>query len=249
MRAPDSDVGDNNAVSDLGAASRAATAAIVIVGALLAGCSSNVSGTAVRAAQTAPADVPPLSESSLDDVLLSVREINGIMDATDIRITLDSDEMLDHSDKVSNPECIGVIYGAEERAYADSGWTAVRDQVAAEPDHDNEHWVEQTAVLFPTAAKAQAFFDKSKRVWKQCSNDAVSVYNDGDAFLWQVHDATVVDEMLTQDSVQEDADGWECQHAMSAVSNLVVEAWACSYDVGDEAVTIATDMIAKAAEN
>jgi hypothetical protein len=36
---------------------------------------------------------------------------------------------------------------------------------------------------------------------------------------------------------------------LSVVSNLTVEAWACGYNVKDEAATIANEMIAKAAKN
>jgi hypothetical protein len=55
-------------------------------------------------------------------------------------------------------------------------------------------------------------------------------------------------QLLTQMSEQEDADGWSCQHALSAVSNVTVEAWACGYSLSDEAATIANEMVAKAAE-
>ena len=54
--------------------------------------------------------------------------------------------------------------------------------------------------------------------------------------------------MITQMTAQEDANGWACQHAMSLVSNVTVEAWACSYDVKDEAATIANGMVANAAK-
>jgi hypothetical protein len=54
--------------------------------------------------------------------------------------------------------------------------------------------------------------------------------------------------LITQTTAQEDADGWACQHALSVVSNVTVEAWACSYDIKDEAATIAADMVAKAAK-
>ena len=47
---------------------------------------------------------------------------------------------------------------------------------------------------------------------------------------------------------QQDAAGWACQHALSPVSNITVEVWACSYSPEDEAETIVTDIIAKAAE-
>ncbi len=43
--------------------------------------------------------------------------------------------------------------------------------------------------------------------------------------------------MLTQITTQDDADRWECQHALSAVTNVIVEAWAYSYGAGDEAAT------------
>jgi PknH-like extracellular domain len=213
----------------------------------LSGCVSTVPGTAVRAQNAAPIDVPPLDESRLDDVLLSIGELNGIVGSTQMKVTSELEEMTDHSADVSDPDCLGAIYGAEEPVYAGSGWTAMRDQVAREPDEDNDHWVEQTAVLYPSAEDAQKFFDDSKSSWEDCAGDAISV--DDASYLWQLDDVTVEDTMITQLTTQEDADGWACQHALSVVSNLTVEAWACSYDVGDEAATIANEMVANAAKN
>ncbi len=57
--------------------------------------------------------------------------------------------MTDSSDKVSDPDCLGAMFGAEEAVYKGSGWTAVRDVVAREPEDDNDHWIEQTAVIYP----------------------------------------------------------------------------------------------------
>ena len=54
--------------------------------------------------------------------------------------------------------------------------------------------------------------------------------------------------MITQVTTQQDAAGWACQHALSPVSNITVEVWACSYSPGDEGATIATDMVANAAK-
>ena len=207
-----------------------------------------MSGTAVRAQHAAPSDVAPLTEAKLDVVLLSVGELNGIMDSTQMEVTSELREMTDHSGEVSDPDCLGAIYGAEEPVYAGSGWTAMRDQVAREPGEDNEHWVEQTAVLYPSAEKAQKFFDESKSAWQKCSSYSVSV-DDADAtFLWQIDNVTSEDTLITQMTAQEDANGWACQHAMSLVSNVTVEAWACSYDVKDEAATIANGMVANAAK-
>jgi len=105
----------------------------------LSGCVSTVDGRALRAPNTAPSDVPPLTEARLDDVLLSIGELNGIVGSTQMTVTSELDDMTDHSADLADPKCLAVIYGAEEPVYADSGWTAVRDQVAREPSDDNDH--------------------------------------------------------------------------------------------------------------
>jgi outer membrane murein-binding lipoprotein Lpp len=233
----------------IGTATRAcAVGAVIAASVLLSGCVSTVPGSAVRAQHAAPIDVPPLSEAKLDDVLLSIGELNGIMGSTQMKVTSELQEMTDHSGEVSDPDCLGAIYGAEEPVYAGSGWTAMRDQVAREPGEDNEHWVEQTAVLYPSAAKAQKFFDDSKSSWEKCSGYSVSV-DDADAtYLWQIDNVTAEDILITQMTAQEDAGGWGCQHALSVVSNVTVEAWACSYGVKEEAATMANDMVSNASK-
>jgi hypothetical protein len=233
----------------LGRATRAsATGAVSAASVLLSGCVSTVPGTAVRAQHAAPIDVAPLTAAKLDDVLVSIGELNGIMGSTRMKVTSEPQEMTDHSGEVSDPDCLGAIYGAEEPVYAGSGWTAMRDQVAREPGEDNEHWVEQTAVLYPSAEKAQKFFDESKSAWQKCSGYSVSVDNADATYLWQIDNVTSEDTLITQTTAQEDANGWACQHAMSLVSNVTVEAWACSYDVKDEAATIANQMVGNAAK-
>jgi hypothetical protein len=233
----------------IGTASRACTAgAVLAASVLLSGCVSTVSGTAVRAQHAAPIDVPPLTQGKLDDVMLSIGELNGIMGSTQMKVTSELEEMTDHSGEVSDPDCLGAIYGAEEPVYAGSGWTAIRDQVVREPGEDNEHWVEQTAVLYPSAEKAQKFFDKSKSSWEKCSGYSVSVDDQDATYLWQIDSVTAEDTLITQMTAQQDADGWGCQHALGVVSNVTVEAWACSYSIKDEAGTIANDMVANAAK-
>jgi hypothetical protein len=209
---------------------------------------STVSGTAVRAQHAAPVDVPPLTAAKLKGILLSVGDLNEIVGATKMNITSELEQMTDHSGDVSDPDCLGAIYGAEQPVYARSGWTAVRDQVAREPGDDNEHWVEQTAVLYPSAEKAQKFFDQSKSSWQKCSGSSVSVKDADATYLWQIDNVIADESLITQLTAQEDAGGWACQHALSAVSNLTVEAWACSYRVKDEAATIANEIVSNASK-
>lgn len=212
---------------------------------LLSGCANEVKGTAVRSHGAGPLNVPPLDEAKLDEVLLSVEVLNRIVGSTRMEVASELDEMTDHSAEVSDPDCLGAVYGAEEPVYAGTGWTAMRDQLVREPDEDNDHWVEQTAVLYPSADNAQMFFADSTLTWQDCANAAIGV-GEGN-YLWELDDVGVGETLITQRTTQEGADGWACQHALSVVSNLTVEAWACGYSITDEAAEIADEMVRNAA--
>jgi PknH-like extracellular domain len=222
----------------------------MLVGALLSGCVSTVGGTALRAQTSGPisTDVPKLEESDLERVLLSAGEVNGVMGATGIRVTASSQNMSDNSDGVSDVDCLGAIYGAEELVYHGSDWSAVRDEVLQEPTTDNEHWVEQIAVLFPSAEKAQKFVDNSRTTWEKCGGTSIDIDNSDVHSTWKIDKADVSGAILTQVSNQRNAGGWGCQHALTSASNLVVEAWACSNSINDEAKSIASEMIKNAAK-
>lgn len=237
----------NTAVAPRVRCARHALAAVAVGCALITGCSSTVSGQAVRDPDATAVDVPPLRENELDDVLLAIGDINDIMGSDTMEVTGELDQMVDHSRDVSNPDCLGAIFGAEQPVYGDSGYTAVRDQVSREPDADNAHWVEQTAVLYPSADDAQRFFDDSQSMWENCAGTSIDIDDGTDSYTWQIEDVTAGDTVLTQVTTQDDADGWECQHALSFVSNITVEAWACSYGAGDEAADIAAKMVENAA--
>jgi hypothetical protein len=157
-------------------------------------------------------------------------------------------EMSDNSRAVSDPDCLGVIFGAEQKVYDGSDWTAVRDQVAREPGDQKDHWVEQTVVLYPSADDAKKFFDNSKSTWKQCGGFSVAVDDSESSYIWQVDDLKPKDDVLSQLTTQEDSGGWECQHALSAVSNVTVETWACAFGIHDQANEMAQQMIKHAAK-
>ena len=202
----------------------------------------------MRDGHAVPSDVPLLKESALEKVLLSIDEVNEIMGATDIEFTSELEEMTNSSEKVSDPDCLGAMFGAEEPVYDGSGWTAVRDVVAREPEDDNDHWVEQTAVLYPEADDAKRFFDKSRTIWENCAGSSLEVEIEDSSSTWEFGDVTAEDGLITQMATQEDSDGWGCQHAMAVVSNMTAETWACAYTVSDEAATMAVDIVTNAAE-
>jgi hypothetical protein len=52
--------------------------------------------------------------------------------------------------------------------------------------------------------------------------------------------------MIAVGEVQENGSGWTCQHAMDAVSNLIVESIACSSHLVDEGEQIVAKVISNA---
>lgn len=226
---------------------RVVVVAIVGVVTVLSGCASTVSGTAVRNRMTVPTNVPRLDDSAVDDVLLPIDEINDVMGTTSLVITSDIKNMTDSSDKVSDADCLGAMFGAEKPVYKGSGWTAVRDVVAREPEEDNDHWVEQTAVIYPDAGNATTFLQRSRATWQKCAASSLAVNTEDTSSLWEFGDVSSGDGLISQTATQEDADGWGCQHALAAASNMTAETWVCAYNFADEAVTMAIDIVNNAA--
>lgn len=222
-------------------------AALAVVAGATLGCASTVEGVAVRDVDANPTNVQPLRESQLDDVMLSIAQLNGIAGATQMEVVLSGERMSDNSDAVSDPDCLGSIFGAEDLVYRSSKWTAVRDQVEREPQDGNAHWAEQTAVLYPTEQLAVDFVEKSTSSWRGCGGFSVAVDDDTTSSIWRIDDVRVHGDVVTQRISQEDSDGWECQHAISAVANLSVETIACAFGINDEAISMVSAMIANAA--
>lgn len=233
-------------MSSFGVATRACAVGISAV-ALLSGCESTVSGTAVRAKSATPLDVAPLTASKLDAVLLSIDELEALVGATNMTFVDQSEDMSDNSAGVSDPDCLGSLFGAEKDVYDGSHWTAVRDQVAREPGNDNDHWVQQTIVLYPAAGDAEKMFNDATSNWEKCAGSAVASESSDSSYIWEIDDVAVKDDLIAQVIMQEESGGWECQHAMAAVSNVTIETWACADGINDEAVDIAQKLIANAA--
>ena len=219
----------------------------VAVGVALAGCTQNVSGSAVKGTAPAGAD-KPLQESSLDDILLSVDDVSDIVGGTGLEVGNSTQDLVDNSQDIDKPECLGAFYAAEQQVYEGSGWKAVRDQIIREPGDSKEHWVEQTLVLFANADKALNFFDKSRDSWKKCQQTSVTIQgSNSTSYDWDFGRVQNPSEaMISIDADQKDSNGWVCQHAMSVVSNLIVEAFACGNGVGDQGRQLVEKIVSNA---
>ena len=88
-----------------------------------------------------------------------------------LQVVSSSYGMADNSAAVRPPDCVGVVFGAEQRVYADSGFEAVRSQTLA-PDDYSSHpstVVQQTVVVFPSDEQARSILQASTSQWRSCS--------------------------------------------------------------------------------
>jgi serine/threonine kinase PknH len=223
----------------------------IIAGAALAALAAAITAAIVIIpSQTKRPPPPKITAQQLNSVLLPATKINTIMGASHMEAGDVMHKMADESASVMPANCIGTLYTGENATYGGSDWSSVSDQTlqqqSAGPDSDVGHfYVDQTAVIFSSLDKAKAFFNTSANNWKSCAGQSVTVTNGNDQTHWDVRDVTQTDTKIAQSRTQ-GGNGWSCQHALSTVSNLVVEAVACSLQINDQASQIADEMIANA---
>ncbi len=127
----------------------------------------------------------PIAATRLSSLLLSASDINTIMGATNIQPGKPITSMGTSTMEVSVPACQGALYTTQDAAYAGSGYTGINGLVSAEPGDNNDHWVNQAVVAFPTADKAKAFLQSSLDKWKTCVGQTVTVTNSsGKTYRW-----------------------------------------------------------------
>jgi serine/threonine kinase PknH len=176
-------------------------------------------------------------------ILLSADQINAIMGASAMTPGAVGTAMYNPTFTLSNPDCGATLTVAEAPVYAGSGYTAVIEQRLREPSDPRQHLVGQAAVNFPSADQAGAFVKSSAAKWKSCTGQTVTQTGPDKTVRWSVGDLTGTDTRIVQPHTRaEPADGWHCQHVLSAVTNVVLDVDACGYRVTDEGNQIADKM-------
>jgi hypothetical protein len=218
---------------------------------VLTSCVQTVNGAARKAPPPPGPNLPPLTESALDRIMLNVTDVSAILGgASGLQISNSSEDLTDSTDIIDRPECLGAVFAAEKEVYNGSGWRAVRDQIIREPGDAKKHWVEQTVVLFASKEKVNEFFSKTKGNWRACENSAVNTEGTGSStYDWDVGDMIQVsDTMISIDMDQKNSNDWACQHSLEMVTNVIVESVVCGSGVGDASQQIVERIVQNASK-
>ena len=193
----------------------------------------------------APPAADPIPPDHLSALLLDPSGINSVMGSSSMTPGKPITSMDTSSVKLSLPNCQGALYTSQDPVYAGTGYTGVSGLVSAEPGDNNDHWVNQAVVAFPSADKAKAFVQTSADKWKGCAGKTVAVTNRSKTYRWTLDQLNGSPPKISMLETQEGADGWECQRAMGVANNVVVDVNACGYHISDQGGQITDKIVAK----
>lgn len=226
-------------------------ALLVTVSALASGCTTVVGGSASPADTSGPQPQTPVAVAALDGLLLDADVINSVLSAG-MRLRDSATEMWDASPIFSDKNCLAMDGPAQHAVYADTGWTAMRgqrfDDSFDDPSVRNASAAE-AVIAYPTARRANTFYDASVRRWFACANRKFSEHPTGKPeVVWTAGEAHKVGGTLSTSKMQESTDGWTCQRALTVRNNVAIDVATCgSFLAGGSAVDIAQQIAATVA--
>lgn len=206
---------------------------------VMAGCGGAASG-ASQATKLVP-------DSALSGLLLSVDDVNSIMETTGMTPHSPVAQMGDHRNLLPNLNCLGVWQVNEASIYESSHWKTVRQQMFRAPDTDQwENLVVQSVVSYRTGDAAREFFTESTDRWSKCTNHNVNIQLNGLALpAWHSGELTKTDTRLSIPYTRGAGDKTRsCEHVLSVVTNLILDIQACKPQQQPE-VTQAADIADK----
>jgi serine/threonine kinase PknH len=184
---------------------------------------------------------PPAAPSNaLDGLLLSPDQINTAMGATGMISVGTMTAMADNSFAVSDAACLPLSAAAEAKAYAGSGYTAVRAQVVAKAQ---QNALNQAVVLFPSPQEAGSFFTASAQGWQACANRQFTLSANGNSQVNNVGPVSNTDGTLSATVTPANSLG-VCERALTVANNVAIDVTACLGPTG-AAVSIAHQIAAK----
>jgi hypothetical protein len=234
---------------------RQQVAVLVLAGVstLAMGCTTTINGKAVAADHSGPPIQNPVAVSALDGLLLDAGQIGSALGATSMKVWFNAKAMWDWSSSVNDKNCLSIDGPAQDKVYANTGWTAMRGQRlddSADDTKKRKNYAIQAVVAFPSAHDANAFDDSSAQSWAACSKRRYAdVSPNQPDTVWTVSDISKDNGMLSATQVQEGGDGWTCQRALTVRNNVAIDIVTCTFSQsGSPAVDIASQIAAKVAK-
>jgi hypothetical protein len=145
---------------------------------------------------------------------------------------------------LSRVDCLGALTAGQAPTYVNSGYTDFRSTEAKPEGNNVDRYVAQAVAIFPDADKASAFVKRSADQWKACAEATVVVMQaDKSVDVWSIETPNGDPPSITVLESRREI-GWRCQRAMRAVSNAVIDAAACGFNVTNQGSSVADGIAA-----
>jgi hypothetical protein len=208
------------------------------------------SRTATTKAAPPPPPVTPIAPDALMGVLLTPPEVAGVFQVPAAIETQSGTDMIG-GDSPIPLQCRSVWAPAHKETYDPTGSTGVARKTVRQDPADDKGVVE-AVVTYPDAAAAKAAVDAVVAAWKQCQYFEFTESFGGSSINWKTGVVGDTDGVFTLlvfsrsqlDSPQTSTDP-NCQRAITADRNVVVDVLACSPKLGSEGYSMARDIVQK----
>jgi serine/threonine-protein kinase len=226
---------------------RAVILLVAALAAALTGCSTPRLPTS--SATTSSASTTAVAPDRLDSILLTVAEANTVMSTSSMQISVP----IYHGTYTknvptmrSNPDCLSASGPALDPVYVGSGYSAVSTETMLGSD---SHGLTQAVASFPTAESARAFVENLANKWKVCAGQTITaetipapygIYSE------QTYSVGSFDSDLPTIALSTSSGRGDCQRALRAVSNIVIDVEACASPLDDQGRHVADQIMAKA---
>lgn len=202
---------------------------------------------AQRSSAPTPTPRPPtVTPARLGSILVTPEEADTVMGATGMQDQGSFAGADTNVFTVSHPDCLGAAHIVQSSVYWDSGHIAIRVDVLHEPGNRYTHDIEQAVASFVSADQALAFVKKSAMQWKACAGQTVTDALNGSVSHWTFGPFTGEVPTVALLYSKQNARGWSCQRALSAILNVVIDVKACGYHIENQGIQIVERIAGKA---
>lgn len=197
----------------------------------LAACTTTIDGTARYADVTPDPDQPLVKIAQLQELLPSDREVGEVMDAPTSEVALTYTTLeAQPDDTLSEPHCIGAVFGAVELVYRGSSYQGVYGERIWDPATPGSGRLDQGVVAFGSAEDAAAFVSEETDIWRECVGRPLTLTALGQKVSWNASAPTLSNGVDVLARTQEGGGGFGCARGLAAGSNVVADVVACGND-------------------